>query len=72
MPYNKKELLALPDKEKMALAEELWDSLDESIPPITDEEIAIAEERLKMHEANPEDGLTWEEFRDKIRQRHGF
>ncbi|HRO45308.1 addiction module protein [Agriterribacter sp.] len=72
MPYNKKELLALPDKEKMALAEELWDSLDESIPPITDEEIAFAEERLKMHEANPEDGLTWEEFRDKIRQRHGF
>ena len=72
MPYNKKELLALPDKEKMALAGELWDSLDESAPPITDEEIAFAEERLKMHEANPEDGLTWEEFRDKIRQRHGF
>ena len=72
MPYNKKELLALPDKEKMTLAGELWDSLDESAPPITDEEIAFAEERLKMHEANPEDGLTWEEFRDKIRQRHGF
>lgn len=72
MPYNKKELLALPDKEKMTLAEELWDSLDESTPSITDEEIAFAEERLKMHEANPEDGLTWEEFRDKIRQRHGF
>lgn len=72
MPYNKKALLALPDKEKMALAEELWDSLDESIPSVTDEEIAFAEERLKMHEANPEDGLTWGEFRDKIRQQHGF
>lgn len=72
MLYNKKELLALPDKEKMALAEELWDRLDEAIPPITNEEIAFAEERLKMHEVNPEEGLTWGEFSNKIGQQHGF
>lgn len=72
MAYNKKELLALSDKEKLELAEELWDSVEEKMLPISKEEIAFAEERLKMHNANPSEGLTWEEFRKSIKGQHGF
>jgi putative addiction module component (TIGR02574 family) len=72
MSYNKKELMSLPAKEKLAPVEELWDSIDEELMPITGEEIAFAEERLKMHEGNPDEGMSWEEFRDKIKKKHGF
>ena len=53
MSYNKKELMSLSADEKLELAEELWSSVEESLMPITNEELAFAEERLKLHEANP-------------------
>jgi putative addiction module component (TIGR02574 family) len=53
MPVNKEELLALSATEKTALAEALWGSVENELLPITDEEVAFTEERLKMHEANP-------------------
>jgi len=72
MAYDKKELLALPDQEKLALAEELWGSVEEKIIAITDNEIAFAEERLKMHEANPHEGMSWDEAREKLKAKYGF
>ena len=72
MSYNKKDLLALSDQEKLALAEDLWDSVGDDMITISKEELAFAEERMKMHEQNPDEGLTWEEFRKKITDRHGF
>ncbi len=72
MPYNRNELMALPDEEKLALAEELWSSVEEKLAPITEDDIAFAEERLKMHEANPEEGMTWEEVREKLKAKYGF
>ena len=72
MAYNKTELLALPDEEKLALAEELWGSVEEKLTPITADDIAFAEERLRMHEANPHDGMDWEEARQKIKAKYGF
>ena len=63
MSYNKKELLSLPAEEKIALAEELWSSVEEELMPVTDEEVAFAEERLKMHEANPEERMSVEELK---------
>ena len=53
MAYSKQELLNLPVQEKQGLAEELWNSIDEGLLPVIDEEIAFVNERLKMHEANP-------------------
>ncbi len=72
MSYNKKELLSLPVEEKLALAEELWSSVEEELMPITDEEIAFAEERLKMHEANPNEGTSLEELKKYFTEKYGF
>ena len=72
MPYNKKELLSLPADEKLALAEELWGSVEEEVTPITNEEITFAEERLKMHEANPQEGMSLDELKKYFAKKYGF
>jgi putative addiction module component (TIGR02574 family) len=72
MPVNKEELLALSAEEKIALAEELWGSVENELLAITDEEVAFAEERLKMHEANPNGGITVEEFKSHFSKKYGF
>ena len=48
MDYNKEALLALPDEEKIALAQELWGSIEDEHLPVTAEEVIFAEERLKL------------------------
>lgn len=72
MPVNKEELLDLSATEKIALAEELWGSVENELLPITDEEVAFAEERLKMHEANPNEGVSLEEFKNSFAKKYGF
>ena len=72
MSYNKKELLSLPVDEKVALAEELWSSVEEELMPVTDEEIAFAEERLRMHEANPNDEVSLKELKKYFAEKYGF
>ena len=72
MPVNKEELLALSAEEKIALAEELWGSVENELLPITDEEVAFAEERLKMHEANPNEGVSLEELKNHFAKKYGF
>ena len=72
MPYNKKELLSLPADEKLALAEELWSSVEEEVMPITNEEILFAEDRLKMHEANPHEGMSLDELKKYFAEKYGF
>jgi len=65
-------LLSLPVNEKVALAEELWSSVEEKLMPVTDEEIAFAEERLKMHETNPNEGMSLEELKNYFAEKYGF
>ena len=72
MPYNKRELLSSPADEKLALAEELWSSVEEGVMPITNEEITFAEERLKMHEANPQEGMSLDELKKYFAKKYGF
>ncbi|MGI8950037.1 MAG: addiction module protein [Chitinophagaceae bacterium] len=72
MAYNKEELMSLPADEKIALAEELWSSVQEELMPITEEELAFAEERLKMHEANPNEGMSLEEVKKYFKEKYGF
>ncbi len=72
MPYNKQELLSLPPKEKIALAEELWSSVESELSPITEDEIAFAEERLRMHELNPTEGISIEDFKKHFSEKYGF
>ncbi len=72
MPYNKEELLALSDEEKIALAEELWNSVEEKHLPVSDEEIAFAEERLRLHKEDEAEGLSIEEFKSCFKEKHGL
>ena len=64
--------MSLPVNEKVALAEELWSSVEEKRMPVTDEEIAFAEERLRMHEANPNEGVSLEELKKYFAEKYGF
>ena len=70
MPYDKEELLALPDEEKIALAEDLWSSIEEKNLPVTDEEIAFAEERLRLHQKNTSEGMSVKEFKKRFATKH--
>ena len=72
MAYNKEDLLKLPVQEKQELAEALWNSIDDNLLPVTEEEIAFAEERYQLHLKNPEDGFTWDELREKVKSKYGF
>ena len=72
MPYNKEELLKLSVEERIKLAEELWESVDEEQLPATDVEISIAEERYEAYLKNPKEGMSWAEFRKKINGKYGF
>jgi putative addiction module component (TIGR02574 family) len=71
MSVNKSELLALPAKEKIELAEELWGSVEDELMPMP-EEIQFAEERLQLHLGTPKEGLTVEEFKKYFAERHGL
>jgi putative addiction module component (TIGR02574 family) len=72
MPYNKEELLSLPAEEKIALAEELWSSVEDERLPVTDEELTFAEERLRIHNENPAEGMSIEEFKKFFSDKHGL
>jgi putative addiction module component (TIGR02574 family) len=71
MSFNKSELLSLPAKEKIELAEALWSSVEEEILTTQDEK-AFAEERLKLHEANPGEGMTLEAFKKYFADKYGL
>lgn len=72
MSYNRDELLKLPPKEKLELVEALWDSIDEDLLPVTEEEIKFARERFELHMQKPSEGLSWSEVKKKITKKYGF
>ena len=72
MSYSKEELLNLPVQEKQGLAEELWNSIDEGLLSVINEEIAFVNERLKMHEAKTQNGLNCLEFKNMTKEKNGF
>jgi putative addiction module component (TIGR02574 family) len=56
-------------KERLDLIDRLWDSLPESPSPseVPDWHIELLKKRLAEAEANPGEGITWEEFKAKMR-----
>lgn len=73
MAYDLKELMALPDEEKIILANTLWDSIGaENTTDLTKEEIEFLDQRLKEYEANPDEGLAWDEVKAKLKEKYGF
>jgi len=54
------------------LAEELWSSVEEELLPITEDEVSFAKERLHMHQANPDEGMSLEAFKKYFADKYGF
>ena len=58
-------------EERLALVEDLWDSIAEesAATSLTDAQRAELERRLADHEANPNDVIPWEEVKASITAR---
>lgn len=66
------ELMQLSPAERIELAESLWDSIPEnyeSLPPVTDAQLAEAKRRLAEYRRDPSMGISWEEVRTRLRSR---
>lgn len=55
-------------EERLALVEELWDSIA-AATPLTDAQRAELDRRLADHEAHPDDVVSWEEVKSSIADR---
>lgn len=55
-------------EERLALVEELWDSIaaDSAAVPLTEAQRAELDRRIAEHEANPDDVVSWEEVKASI------
>ncbi|OQY98157.1 MAG: hypothetical protein B6D35_12885 [Candidatus Brocadia sp. UTAMX2] len=62
------QLKKLSNTEKLLLTNELWDSLSlqEDALPVPESHKKILDERLRDHEANPEQGFAWKEVKFRI------
>lgn len=58
-------------EERLALVEELWDSIaeDSAAVPLTEAQRAELDRRLTEHEAHPEDVVSWEDVKAAITAR---
>jgi putative addiction module component (TIGR02574 family) len=72
MAYDIKELLALPNEEKLAIAQTLWNDVNEEPLELDNEEKEFLDERLRMYKENPNDGISWEEMKQKLKDKYGF
>ncbi len=55
-------------EERLALVEELWDSIA-AATPLTDAQRAELDRRLADHESHPDDVVSWEEVKSSITAR---
>jgi len=55
-------------EERIALVEELWDSIaaDRAAAPLTEAQRAELDRRIVAHEANPDDVVSWEAIHASI------
>ncbi|MBC7589175.1 MAG: addiction module protein [Chitinophagaceae bacterium] len=72
MAYDINELLALPNEEKLAIAQTLWNDVNEEPLELDDDEKKFLDERLKMYRENPDDGISWEEMKQKLKDKYDF
>jgi putative addiction module component (TIGR02574 family) len=52
--------------ERLQLAEDLWDSIDDEQIPIPDCHREELDRRLAAYQADPESGIQWEELRERL------
>lgn len=70
MNVSREELQKLPVAERLELVEQLWDSIarDADQLTLTPAQMKELDRRLADYEKNPEEGVPWEEVRDRIRR----
>ncbi len=56
-------------EERLALIEELWESMSGAQVPLTDAQRAELDRRLVEHEANPDDVVPWNEVESSLDER---
>jgi putative addiction module component (TIGR02574 family) len=64
------DILQMSVAERIQLAEDIWDSIA-AVPdalPLTDAERQELDRRLKLHAQNPDEGIPWDELKDKLRK----
>ncbi len=65
------EILQLSIAERIQLVEDIWDSIA-TVPDavsLTDDQKAELDRRLESYRANPNEGISWSELKEKLRQR---
>lgn len=68
------EILRLPVSERIAVVQQIWDSVaaDADAIPVTPEQREELDRRLKEHEENPDDVVEWSDVEKRIRSRHNL
>jgi putative addiction module component (TIGR02574 family) len=68
----REQVFRLSAAERMELLEDLWNSLanNDSALQLTVEQRDDLDQRLREADADPESGSSWDEVRERIRQRH--
>lgn len=58
-------------EDRLALVEEIWDSIvaDSSAVPLTEAQRAELDRRIAEHEANPDDVVPWDEVKASVIER---
>ncbi len=65
------DILQLSVAERIQLVEDIWDSIVQ-IPEavqLTEEQRVELDRRLESYQANPSEGISWNELKEKLRQR---
>lgn len=71
MSQHKVDITSLSRQERLALLEELWDSLDPSDLPLTTAQRDELDRRLEEMESDPGAGIPWEQVFQRIRDQAG-
>jgi putative addiction module component (TIGR02574 family) len=64
------DILEMTVAERIQLVEDIWDSIaavPESLP-LTEAERKELDRRLEMHAQNPDEGIPWDELKERMRK----
>jgi putative addiction module component (TIGR02574 family) len=64
--------LQLPPAERESLCEHIWESLENQDDSLTPEQEGELKRRIAHAKAHPEEGILWEELREKWGRKWGW
>lgn len=74
MSNNLSQILKLSITERILLVEAIWDSITKESGTknsyqLSDDQIRFLEEEIAAYDKNPEEGSSWEEIKNRIRNK---